>query len=287
MILSKKNMKQIVKKTGSACIPSEIALVELDVHSETYLSLANGIAISGDVAYVATRSNRVVSIDISDPTNMTRLDFIDSSADLGGAKDIAIAGNIAYVVNYNTRTLASIDISDPSNMTIISSVPLSATTVYPIVLSGNVAYISGSSSMVSVDISDPNNMIVLHTYTSPFLDNSEGIAIAGNIAYVTSSPGRTITSVDISDPSNMIEIYSHKDTPALAGAKEITIAGNIAYVIADTVKAVTTIDISDPSNMVTVDTYSNAIFDGLGDIAIDRNTAYLVSTGKIISIGVC
>ncbi|MFC1573532.1 hypothetical protein ACFL6M_08055, partial [Candidatus Eisenbacteria bacterium] len=84
---------------------------------DTLLS-ARGIALAGDVAYLADHGS-LVAIDISDPGNPVGIGSVETPGNVLG---VAVAGNIAYVADDTGGGLQLIDISYPSAMEIIGEV---------------------------------------------------------------------------------------------------------------------------------------------------------------------
>lgn len=83
----------------AGCTPHIVGAVEVP-------SKAEGVAVSGNYAYVADRDVSKV-IDISDPSNPTIVRAVDTPED---ASDVAVSGHYAYVTDWD-EGLQVIDIS--------------------------------------------------------------------------------------------------------------------------------------------------------------------------------
>jgi len=84
-------------------------------------------------------------INISDPTNPVvvggdNLDFSCSLSGGGGLKDIFVADGLAYVTEMN-NTFHVLDVSSSTNPTILKTISSSIIGMWPIVVSGNYAYV--------------------------------------------------------------------------------------------------------------------------------------------------
>jgi hypothetical protein len=71
---------------------------------------ANGVAVSGNYAYVADYDAGLQVIDVSNPTNCVRVGGYDTS---GFAVGVAVSGNYAYVAD---GTLQVIDVAQPGQL---------------------------------------------------------------------------------------------------------------------------------------------------------------------------
>ena len=74
---------------------------------------ANDVAVAGDYAYVADWSRGLVVVNVSDPSNPTRVGGYDTT---GNACGVAVAGGYAYVADYNGG-LVVVDVSEPTKPT--------------------------------------------------------------------------------------------------------------------------------------------------------------------------
>lgn len=166
-----------------------------------------------NIAFVCDRSaNKVFSIDVSDPSNMT----IISSIAITGPYDIQLDlnNNVAYVVTDGQDTMYSIDISNPSSMVLLHSLTDSINLDYAdrlqLDLTNNVAYTIGyrnftSPYITSINISNPNSFSVLSRFD--FSKNPQDIAldVARDTAYIAcdGTSGDYFQSINISNPSSM------------------------------------------------------------------------------------
>ena len=112
---------------------------------------ANGVAVSGDHAFVADYTSGLQVIDISDPTNLVLAGSYDTPHEASG---VAVSGDHAFVADADSG-LQVIDISDPTNPVLAGSydTPGQAQSV---AVSGDHAFVAdGTSGLQVIDISDP------------------------------------------------------------------------------------------------------------------------------------
>ena len=180
---------------------------------------------------------------------------------------MVVAGNFAYVsVSLCDVSFHVVDISDPAHPT-GSSYHFPFQTVRNMVVDGDILVMANEWGLRLIDISDPLSPCEINfmNFTGagpegPPLGGplATGVAIAGNIAYVSSGQGGLLT-IDISDPRypTMLGVY---DEPLGANEKpsfeDIVLAGNFAYVIdRDTLRVV---DISEPRQPKGIGSYRMA-----------------------------
>lgn len=85
------------------------------------LAKASRIAVSGNYAYVVTEEDKLVTIDISTPTNISQVDVLSSSS-INRARDLKIIGNYIFVTGELADGCAVFDISTPNNPSLLDSV---------------------------------------------------------------------------------------------------------------------------------------------------------------------
>jgi hypothetical protein len=228
---------------------------------------AEGIALSGNYAYIANYYSGLQIIDISDPSNPT---FKGSSATPGEARGVALSGNYAYIASYHSG-LQIIDISDPSNPTFKGSYAAS-NRVLDVAVSENYAYVADQHLEI-IDITNPSNPTFKGVC---YAFEARGIALSGNYAYVGDLSKLRV--IDISDPSN----------PTFKGSYDVTgnpwrvaVSGNYSYVTAWNY-GLQIIDVTDPSNPTFKSSYDTP-GDAFG-IALSGNYAYVAAMGSGLQI---
>ncbi|SFP02217.1 immunoglobulin-like domain-containing protein [Hydrogenimonas thermophila] len=236
------------------------------VSSLKLVGYASEIALSSDgtKAYIADGANGLQIIDISDPTNISIINSINTS----DASAIALSsdGAKAYVAD-GTNGLQIIDISDPANLSIIGNIDLPGN-LSGIALSsdGNKAYLTNTvNGLQIIDISDPTNPSIISS-----IDTEHALAIAlssdGAKAYLADG-ANGLQIIDISDPANLSIIGSvnTNDTYAVALSSD----GTKAY-------------LADGSNLRIVDVSNAANPAIIGNInALSYITAIALSSDNI------
>lgn len=202
-------------------------------------SMPRDIAISGTKAYVIIDSNLDI-IDISDPTNSTRL----SRTDMGLSNLSSVDVYSTYAIVTNGTSIKIYDVSNaasPSLTKTLTSGDGIITTVTSILVSGTYLYVGGNDFRV-VDLTDPANPVLRSTMSTR--NTITGIAnpIAGKMAksgnyvyaarwgqycdeYGCEGAFGGIQSIDVSTPTAATEA-SYLSTTARHG---IAIIGNYAY----------------------------------------------------------
>jgi hypothetical protein len=250
----------------------------------------SGIAIEGDLAYVANSRRGVRVRDISDPEDPDPVGqyktgdavygvavdgdyayIAESSYGLrvfdvsnpmvptaiggfdapGSGHDIAVRGHLAYLAA-EMGGLRVIDISDPTDpQEVAFHDPDDGGWAYNVRLRGNYAYITASGLSV-VNISDP--MTLFEESRSELL-SSNGVAVSGDYAYLVGGvpgPGTGwLRAINISDPANQSEESVYPTDKRVRG---VDVSGNYVYMAVGP-DGLHVIDISDPAGPVEVGSY--------------------------------
>jgi hypothetical protein len=157
----------------------------------------------------------------------------------GGAQDVSVIGNYAYVTD--GTGLHVVDISDPANPGVMGSC-LGSGYAYSSAISGCYAFVAASTAGLQVvDISDPTNPTLAASYVTP--GSAYDVAISGDYAYVADYTSG-IYVIDISDPTLPAPAGSLGTSGAALG---VAISGDYAF-IADHATGLAVIDISDPTS---------------------------------------
>jgi hypothetical protein len=221
------------------------------VQDSTALYGAYGVAVVGDLAYVAAQGcvrsvcedpalgNRLVIVDVSDKADPQVIGSIaDPTARTSHLDSIAVAGNRAYGTAFSSGTLTVFDLTDPTQPTIIGSLRSSLLTDNnDVVVRGRYAYVIDQSStnarLVVVDIADPAHLaIVGSVLDTTSLREGYWLKLNGDYAFVVAAESDALTVVDVSDPTQPEVVASRSDSSLLGVADGIDVAGNTAYVAA-------------------------------------------------------
>lgn len=183
----------------------------------TVLEGATGVDKTGDHIFVACGrksgseyNNRVVSVDVSDPTDPTISDNLQDTEDLDGADAIAIKGDYAFVGGWDMARLTVVDIYDPSNMEIVEvDVTNDMEQCFQIdtITSDSVDYAFCSAKgvetplieeggIVAYDISNPTDVQMIGTVVLENGANMHGCQVDEEYAYGLATNDGALTVVD-------------------------------------------------------------------------------------------
>ena len=273
----------------------------------TYLGvnyLAHGLAIDGNLVYVANMGGGLSVIDVTDSSTPTLIGMRNTP---GTSFDVSVDGDLAYVAD-GTNGLVIVNITNPSNPQIVATFNTNIGSVDNVVIEGNYAYLLDTDNgLIVVDITDPTVPYLAGELNENYLSDAD---IYGDFLYATDLyDGLLIANISIPTDPFFISLFS---TPGLAQA--ISIEGCNAYIaclnggfqvvkISDTISpiAVSSIDItafeikiigdfaylaaldeglqvinvSDPAAPMVVGTYDIEGHDEARSVAISGDFAYL------------
>ena len=158
---------------------------------------ANGLAISGNILYVACTDGNLRLYDISNPNAPITKGSISQA---GSYFSVAVSGNYAFVTNYSTSTLQVFNVSNANAPTLAAGIGTDANPI-DVALSGNYAYVacSGANTLAIFNISNPSGPSFVSRVTTG--STPYDIAIDGNIAYIVNLNGQTLQKIDASVPT--------------------------------------------------------------------------------------
>ena len=264
LVLSQGNLQTSIGENNN----NELDAFQIPKESTVYYAdtsgTANGVFVTGGLAYVADGYSGLAIILILNSTNPGTPVYEDTS---GNAHDVYVSEDYAYVADGNR--LAIINISDPTN----PRVPIYQNTngsAYGIYVDGDFAYVASyRSGLTIINITDPTNPEFL-AYKDTSGD-AWNVYVDGDFAYVADGPSG-LAIINISDPTNPgVPVY--EDTSGLAW--DVYVSGEFAYV-ADGPSGLAIINISDPTNSgapVYEDTSGSA-----HDVYVDGDLAYVADT---------
>jgi hypothetical protein len=195
--------------------------------------------MSGDHVYLAAWNDGLISVDISDPSNLAQAAAY--SEHLGQTRDVVVSGNYAYVAR-GWGGLRIVDISMPTNPNLVSHL-FTPGYAWTLALQGNYIYIANHrNGLRIIDVSDPLNPWEVGSVE--FGDNRiRRVAVSGNYAYITEEY-KTMRVIDVTDPANPVEVSSFDTYYPLT---KPVISGHLLFV-SDWLLGLRVMDISDPHN---------------------------------------
>jgi hypothetical protein len=191
-----------------------------------------GIAVSGDVAFLASATDGLVAIGLSPPggQELGRLDLT------GTSRFVTVASNLAFIAG-GTAGLHVVDVGHPDAPRLLGTIALSGDARHVFVESG-IAYVAcGEKGVYLVDVSTPSAPVVIGRAGSGFAFE---VVAADGYAYV--STGET---------GFIVYDVSHPTKPALVHTIEVETRRSIVrdgYAYLDTALGLAVVDILDPSD---------------------------------------
>ena len=263
--------------TVSASIGAFSAAVEVTVRTFSPVALsflripgfANGVAVEGDYAYVASGRRGLFVVDVSD----LEAPFIAGSLEtLGNANDVRVEGGYAYLAAPSFEgDLVIVDVSDPTQPTQAAEVELDAI-VTDLAVAGGLAFVAATDRLVIVDVSDPAQPAVTSSISLP--GNVRGVGVSGSLVVVAAGTAG-VHVIDASDPmSPFLAGTTHTRPGAESRAAGVAVRERLAYVAdgADgSLGGLRIVDFREPTNPVVVGTSDDRF--GLTGVALDRGFA--------------
>jgi len=198
---------------------------------------ANGVAVSGEMAYVAASHRGLIVVNVSDPTHP---DMLSSFHTRGYAEKIAVVGQYVLIA-YGWNGLSIVDASNPTALKEVAHVaPFGYT--FDVEVVGETAYLAcAGSGLQIIDISNIENPVAIGSFNTP--GYAHGVCVSGEYAYIADE-WAGVRILNIADKRNPIEVGSYA-TPGQAF--DVQFADNKVYV-ADAFRGVRVIDVSNPEN---------------------------------------
>ena len=232
----------------------------------SYLDLpgyTNGIAVSGDYAYIAAGGAGLQVVSLS-PERATPQ--IAGSLSLPGTQmGVAIVGNRAYVAA-GSSGLHVLDISNPASPTLLGTFN-TGNFARNVKVVGSTAFVANSSNLMLVNIANPAAMI-----------QTSSLNIGGTVWGVDVDPNRNlavvaagflgIATVDISNLSAPIV----RGTVSTGDARNVVVSGNYAFV-ADHSSSMRSVSIMNASSPTILSTTPQSLGGLLNDIVLSGSFA--------------
>ncbi len=211
---------------------------------------SGSIVISNNTAFLASYSDGVIVVDVTDKSNPS---IIDTYNGITGLADISVMNNTAYALSITLNKFISLNISDPLNITQLDDLNVSSPEKFSI--DGNYAYIaegSGSESINIINISNPSNLQQVTKFN--LTDNSNKplrgytVTVNNGIAYAGCTGSSWIVIADVSNPSAPAELGKIQLSDGFGRPRSIDVSGNNLYMsLSFTAESFYKIDVSNPS----------------------------------------
>jgi len=180
-----------------------------------------GVCIDGNYAYIAGDAYGLHIFDISDLSNPTWVNRVDTP---GSARNMTIAGDYAYVADYDAGLLIY-DITSPGSPYIVKTIDTPGY-AYDVVVSGGYAYVADDvKGFQIIAIDPPDSAHIVKNIDTP--GYCRGLAvIPGSYVYVADGYAG-LQIIDITLPESAF-IVKTVDTPG--AAYDVAISAGYAYV---------------------------------------------------------
>ncbi len=210
---------------------------------------ASALALQDGLAYVGS-GIQLAAVDLSDAGNARRLDYVVFP---GPVIDVAVSGDVVYVVTGGSQGLHVVDASDPASLRVLQTL-YAGTLTDAAVVAGSYAYVTNGEFHV-LDIADPSSpkevgSIHFAGEIPPVSGKVE--AVVGSHAYTVYQGSSTMSGglrvLDVSDPSAPVQV----GTLGLVGwSYHLVVDGDRAYLLSGYGSShLTVVDITRPSRPV-------------------------------------
>ncbi len=222
---------------------------------------AFGVAISGQYAFVADRSDFLHAVSIADAVTPAEAGQFNGS---GALYCTIVSGDIAYLA-HGVDGLQILDVSDPTAPAWLGEYNPTYS-INEVAASRRYAYLGTPSGIDVVDISDRTNPWLVSSYA--MTSNPRDIHLVGNILYVAAGTAGFF-ALDTGNPASLAEIGSLNLSGSVYAAH---IDGDIAYVAAST-QGLVLLNISDPGNIGYLGQYNTT--GNAFDVEVSGDMAYV------------
>ncbi|MFH1253109.1 MAG: prepilin-type N-terminal cleavage/methylation domain-containing protein [Candidatus Uhrbacteria bacterium] len=197
-----------------------ISSVDADTKNITSTVTWPKSAVSNGSVSLVTRLTSWLANTASGWSAMVQSGTYDASGSQDGWK-VQIAGNYAYLIRSGgSPDFLVINITNPLAPTLEGSVNVGSSATN-IAVAGNFAYVTGASNTLElriVNITTPSAPTIVGSYNAVGTANALGVAVSGNIVYMTRASS--------ADPEFVAINVTNKNAPVTLGSLELGDAGN-------------------------------------------------------------
>jgi hypothetical protein len=231
------------------------------------------VRLDGNADHLVAVGGKIAVVDASNPYQPTLVSTLDTSS----AREVAVAGDIAYVVD-SAGYLLVIDLSQPADPVVVAELPVGGSPKEIAVVNGY-AYIAAGSALIIVDVKAPSSPYVVSSLVTP----CQLVAARDGYAYVDGMQWGGVQVVDVSAPSTPTIVGQHQ-----TGSRLIRFVEDNAYVYAVSGQLfgpqtdLLIIDAAEPASILT--TASAATAGTAWGIAADGPYAYVADGSEGLAI---
>jgi hypothetical protein len=197
-----------------------------------------GAYVSGRYAYIASGSDNLSIVNISNPANPT---LVGAFNYLAYTLDVFVYRNYAYLAGHDDA-LDIIDVSYPADPT-FAGYFMTPGQVFGVYVEGEYAYVADlTAGLQIINVSDPTRPTLAGELDTP--GNAVAVYVSNNYAYIADERSG-LQIIDVSNPSNPVLTGNY---PASNNAfYDVYIYGDFAFVT-DNQPGLDLINISNPAN---------------------------------------
>jgi hypothetical protein len=159
-----------------------------------------GVALAGDLLYVADFSGGLRVVDVADPRVPQEIGHVRFP---GFAMRVSVVDEHAFVAAAHGG-LRVINISQPTFPYEVGNYPLESDAL-GIAVARGLAVLAGRYDVATLDVSNPRSPVLLDSVSTPWYSND--VALEGNHAYVANTASGVL-AYDLTDPLSMELIAS-------------------------------------------------------------------------------
>lgn len=231
-----------------------------------------GIFLAGDHAYLADGQNLRI-FNIANPGQPVQIGFHTAG---GGAQEVHVVGNIAYV-SAEGAGLHILDVADPAQ---IGEIAVIAGTAWSAFVDGSYLYISSWRDNHRIyDISEPRAPRFVGAL--PTTNRALDVQVQGNIAYATDGQNKGLRVYDVTNPAAATQL----DFAAINGTHErVEVHGEWAY-LASGPAGFYIVRIGDPFNPSDTFAHGPYGFEHYArEIVVEGNMAYVAYQEGLVRV---
>ncbi|NHI93905.1 MAG: hypothetical protein EAX96_15560 [Candidatus Lokiarchaeota archaeon] len=226
---------------------------------------AYDLEVDGNLVYLATLSEGLLIIDISDLHNPVKIG--NYTTNLTNTRGLDVVGSTCYIAD-GTAGMEIVNISNPNNPVKLGEFNTGSHTTINVQVIGSIAYICDSSyGFRTVNISNPATPIELDTYTAGG-DTCYDVQVIGGYAYV-SDLSRGLVILNVTNPKDIQEL----DSFAFMNAYGLHVVDNIAYVTSGFSPYLLIFNVTNPKSIISIANYTIPY---AGDVQVVGGLAFVV-----------
>ena len=180
------------------------------------------VVVKGTTAFLASRYDGLIALDISDPTNPVKIGQYTLPED-ESCIYVDVDGNTAYLA-CNYYGLVSVNITDPTDMQFLDRIDIEGYS-HQVIAESDIVYVAeGSKGLVIYDASNPADLTNISSIRSG--TNIDQIFKYGDYILTETSSGSLFIILDVSVPSSPSEVATYS---AFGYILNLIAVNNFAY----------------------------------------------------------